>query len=530
MYRKFSSSKVERGRKFTQLLVPQQYRSLVMKLAHESIMAGHLAVKRTLQKVLSEFHWPGVCSDVKRFCQSCDICQRTISKGKVIRAPLGKMPRIDVPFKRIACDLVGPLKPITNNKNRYILTVMDYATRYPEAVPLASIDTETVAEALVSIFSRVGIPEEILTDMGSQFTSAVMSEVSRLLSFKQLVTAPWHPICNGLVERFNGTFKKMLVRMCAEQPKDWDRYIDPLLFAYREAPQESLGFSPFELLYGWPVRGPMQILKQLWSKEIEDPEVRSTYQYVLELRERLESTLAIAQDNLGRMARKYKRYYDRKAGRRTLKVGDKALVLLPTDTNKLLMAWKGPFEVVEKLSPLDYRINRKGKVSTFHINMLKQYIERNEDQDQAQVQTCAVSLIDLTSDEQGETMEGVSTIEYMPSQEAQEGHQVNINPSLSTEEQSQVRSLVQEFSGTFTEKPGRTNLLTYDQRRRQLWIMVLVTAEMDNANGGVSYAGSVYCILCNMNGYSKNISGVPRTMVYDGGGCVIVCSTSKENH
>ena len=47
--------------------------------------------------------------------------------------------------------------------------------------------------------------------------------------------------------------------------------------------KKSLGFSPFELLYGWPVRGPMQILKQLWSKEIEDPEVRSTNQYVIEL-------------------------------------------------------------------------------------------------------------------------------------------------------------------------------------------------------------------------------------------------------
>ena len=117
----------------------------------------------------------------------------------------------------------------------------------------ASIDTETVAKALVSIFSRVGIPNEVLTDIGTQYTPALMKEVSRLLSFKQLVTTPYHPICNGLVERFNQTIKKMLMRMCAERPKDWDKYIDPLLFAYREAPQESLGFSPFEFLYCWPV-------------------------------------------------------------------------------------------------------------------------------------------------------------------------------------------------------------------------------------------------------------------------------------
>ena len=164
---------------------------------------------------MSEFNWPGINSDIKRFCQPCDICQRTIPKGKIVKAPLGKMARINVPFRRVATDLIGLLKPVTYKKNRYILTLVDYATRYPEAEPLASIDTKTVAEALVSIFSRVRIPNEILTDMGTQYASAVMKEVSRLLSFKQLVTTPYHPICNGLVEWFNQTIKKMLMRMCA---------------------------------------------------------------------------------------------------------------------------------------------------------------------------------------------------------------------------------------------------------------------------------------------------------------------------
>ena len=193
LYHKFSSPNVEHGRIFTQLIVPQQYRTIVMKLAHESVMAGHLAIKRTMQNVLSEFYWPGINSNIKRFCQSCDIFQRTLPNGKIVKAPLGKMPRIDVPFRRVATDLIGPLKPVTYNKNMYILTPVDYATRYPEAVPLASIHTETVAEALVSIFSRVGIPNEVLTDVGTQYTSAVMKEVSRLLSFKQLLTTPYHP-------------------------------------------------------------------------------------------------------------------------------------------------------------------------------------------------------------------------------------------------------------------------------------------------------------------------------------------------
>ena len=111
------------------------------------------------------------------------------------------------------------------------------------------------------------------------------------------------------------------------------------------------------------------------------------------------------------MSRKYKRHYDRKAGKRTLKVGDKALVLLPTDNNKLLMAWKGPYDVVEKLSPLDYKIRVGKKDKLFHINMLKQYVVRQDGNVECQArdesQVCAVSLIDLTVENMDDESRGV---------------------------------------------------------------------------------------------------------------------------
>ena len=85
--------------------------------------------------------------------------------------------------------------------------MIDYATRYLEAVALPGIETERLAEALVEMFSRVGIPDEILMDCGSQFTAEVMKEVSRLLSLQQITTTPYHLICNGLIERFHTTLK-----------------------------------------------------------------------------------------------------------------------------------------------------------------------------------------------------------------------------------------------------------------------------------------------------------------------------------
>ena len=93
-----------------------------------------------------------------------------------------------MPFKRVAVDLVGPITPASDLGHRYIFTLVDYATRYPETVALKSIDTETVAEALVDIYSRLGIPKEVLSDLGPQFVSECMREVARLLSIKQINT------------------------------------------------------------------------------------------------------------------------------------------------------------------------------------------------------------------------------------------------------------------------------------------------------------------------------------------------------
>jgi len=163
-----------------------------MKLAHDNIMSGHQGVKKTYDRVVAHFFWLGVHGDVVRYCHSCDISQRTVAKGKVAKTPLGKTPLIELPFKRVAVDLIGPIAPLTDPGNRYVLTMVDCATRYPEAMALKSTEAETVAEALVTMFSRVGIPEEILSDQGSQFLGGVMKEVSRLLSINQMVTTPYY--------------------------------------------------------------------------------------------------------------------------------------------------------------------------------------------------------------------------------------------------------------------------------------------------------------------------------------------------
>ena len=206
-----------------QLVLPKHCREKVMELAHSIPMAGHLSKHKTTDRVLQRFYWPGLRADVAEYCRRCETCQKTTGV-KPPSAPLVPLPVMDVPFERIAIDVVGPL-PRTSSGNKYVLVICDFATRYPEAVPMKSVDAEKVAEELVKLFARVGIPGEILTDQGSNFTSQLLAELYRMLHNRPIRTSPYHPQTDGSVERFNQTLKVMLRKVHIQEGKDWDQLL-----------------------------------------------------------------------------------------------------------------------------------------------------------------------------------------------------------------------------------------------------------------------------------------------------------------
>lgn len=435
-----------------QLVIPEKYRIHVLNLAHDSLTAGHFSHRKTSYKVFSKFFWPGAGAQIKRYCRSCPTCQKFSSKGSVKRVPMKNLPIISEPFSRVAIDLVGPFTPASERGNKYVLTLIDYATRYPEAVALKNIDTITVAESLVEIFSRVGIPREILSDRGSQFKSDLMSEIHRLLSVKALYTSPYHASCNGAVERLNGVLKSMIKKLCADHPRAWDRFIPAALFAYREIPNDSLKFSPFELLYGRQVRGPLTILHELWTNDSIDSEVKTTYQYVLDLRSRLEETARLAAEQAEISSRNYKAYYDLKAKPRKLNTGDDVLVLLPSSSNKLVMQWLGPYSVVEcKGNGVDYVIRVRGKNKLFHINMLKKYFRRDGLERKGEtVQVCVVEDEDNCNN-------NCKPVYF----ETDSDNNINIGSESSESQVDDLKVILKEFSDVLTDKPGLTDSIEH---------------------------------------------------------------------
>jgi hypothetical protein len=138
--------------------------------------------------------------------------------------------------------------------------------------------------------------------------------------------------------------------------ESWDKYLPFVLFAYREVPCQSTGYSPFELLFGRTVRGPLTAVKHAWvSSKIS----KDYLDYVLETRKRLTQMQEIVHENLKGTQEKQKKLYDRQSSRRLLGLGDKVLVLLPTPGSKLEMKWQGPF-IVSKVfeNGLNYEVDR----------------------------------------------------------------------------------------------------------------------------------------------------------------------------
>jgi Integrase zinc binding domain/Integrase core domain len=162
-------------------MAPEILRERIIEVAHDGLLSAHLGRKKTLNRVSSDFYWRGVSDQVKRYCMSCDKCQKNVSKGQIVRAPLGKLPVIKTPFDTVCLAIVGPITPVSEKGNRYILTLICVASRYSDAVALKNIDTVTVADALIEMYSRFEIPRRVHTDCGSQFTSELMREVNRLL-------------------------------------------------------------------------------------------------------------------------------------------------------------------------------------------------------------------------------------------------------------------------------------------------------------------------------------------------------------
>ena len=171
------------------------------------------------------------------------------------------IPSVGEPFENIVIDVVGPM---TRSKqgNEYLLTVMDRVTRYPEAFPVRNTKAKTVVYCLLNFFSKFGLPKVIQSDNGSNFVSKYFKEKMIELNIEHVTSTPYHPESQGVIERFHQTLKSSLSKLCEGNDNLWEDKLPFVLMALHQAPSETTGFSPFELVFGYSVRGPLELFKE----------------------------------------------------------------------------------------------------------------------------------------------------------------------------------------------------------------------------------------------------------------------------
>jgi transposase InsO family protein len=368
------------------LVVPIKYQRSLLNLFHDAPSGGHFGVKRTYRKISYRYYWPTLLQDVTLHVLGCQSCQRLKARRRAPELPTGRIEDPTRPFELISVDFVGPLRHRSEDFS-YLLVIVDHFSRYAIAVPTQNQDAPTVASALVDeVFHRFGTPLRILSDRGSAFRSALVTELMQLLGVRTLFTSAHHPQTNGMVERLNGTIKAVLTNITDEFKLQWVSALSAAVFAYNTSRSEATGYSPFFLLYGVEAVTPGDQLAQVINSQDTDFLARPLDEYVREKALTIKESHAFVRALLEQRTRDNIKEREKLTKIPSYSPGDLVLVQDPrtnvaTGGGRANTApFTGPWEVMKKLSELTYVLRKiKGRqTSTVHVGRMKPYVARED--------------------------------------------------------------------------------------------------------------------------------------------------------
>ena len=353
------------GQSCKKLCVPAPFRDKCMVLAHDQF--GHRGKNKVAQDLARLFYWPTLWRDVAAHCRACRTCQE-FSKAKPRHAPMVEREVVTIPSERVCIDLVGPL-PKAKGGCQYILTCMDVATRWPEAVALNRTTAPVIVKHLTEMFSRNGFPGVVVSDNGPQFVSKTFKAFCNKNGIQHVTTSVYCPESNGVLERFHGTLKQMVAKAVSAKGS-WPEVLPMCLFFLRLTPNAASGYSPFMLAHGWEPNTPAQLLYYAWvGKHLGS---LSLDEWVRENCERVQVLRDKATANYHATSEKRKELKDKTCQDRSFRVGQWVWYRTPGLSEALQPAWQGPYRVEKVLGQLSYRIDVDGKGKNVHIKFLKE--------------------------------------------------------------------------------------------------------------------------------------------------------------
>jgi len=364
-----------------QTMVPSVLVKSVLRVHHEGY--GHLGANRMLETVRLRYFWSRVDKDILEHTSKCINCKLRKSYQRRPKVPVMKYDDTRRPLDRVHIDLTGPL-PVTKAKNKYIMVIKDYLTKYVWLVPLKSKGSVEVAEAFVGEFvCQAGIPGRVVSDKGNEFVNQLLKDVSRILGINRVSTTPYNPRSDGFVENHNKTMKDQLFHFVDTlKQDDWDVFLPTVQLMYNTTVSMATGYTPMLLMTGR--EGRMPSFNHLAKEEGELQKDVVNNEYVLKLIESMRcyhdfaiNQAAKEKESFNVRVKQPLEFVEYAPGDKFLRVRRPISTFKSADDKekwkismKLLERFEGPYEVIRKISPVLYDANVEGVETRVHaINM-----------------------------------------------------------------------------------------------------------------------------------------------------------------
>ncbi|WOG86435.1 hypothetical protein DCAR_0205639 [Daucus carota subsp. sativus] len=353
----------------------EDLRREILDEAHNAPYAMHPGATKMYNTMKSHYWWSGMKRDVAEFTAKCLTCQQVKVEHQ---APAGKLHPLSIPewkWEKITMDFVINL-PKTRKGNDAIWIIVDRLTKSAHFLPIRwGCTLDHLAQRYVNEIVRLhGVPISIVSDRDPRFTSRFWKSLQEAMGTRLNFSTAFHPQTDGQSERTIQTLEEMLRACVIEFKGSWDEYIALMEFAYNNHFHSSIGMAPYEALYGRKCRSPLY-----WAKEgtiiLEGPElVQNAVDKVNIVKAKLKAT----QD-------RQKSYVDQNRREMEYQVGDKVFlkvspwkgVMRFSNKGKLSPRYIGPYEIIEKIGPLAYRLALPPELSqihdVFHVSMLRRY-------------------------------------------------------------------------------------------------------------------------------------------------------------
>ena len=363
----------------TQICVPEHLnlKQRIMYEMHAAPYSGHLGAGNTERNIAQHYWWKNMQKDVIQYVKICPICQRN---RKPTHKPHGELLSLPVPkdtWISLSMDFITGL-PATPRGNDSIMVVVDRLSKMVHLIATRqNISASDVSQIYQDrVFALHGLPDDIISDRDSKFTSAFWRDLQKLLGTHINLSTAFHPQTDGQTERMNSVLEDMLRHYVSPDQQDWDLFLSLAEFCMNNCYKSSIQCTPFQLVYGKNPKTPASA--HLSRIKEQNPTATLRAKDMHEHLEKAKACMLAAQD-------RNKAYADRKTKPQSFEVGQR--VLLSTKnlhikqhnlTKKLLSRFVGPFKILNKVGSQAYELELPPTMKmhdVFHVSLLRLYHE-----------------------------------------------------------------------------------------------------------------------------------------------------------